>query len=61
MKEREETRLQKGAIMCRIAEVAAPSVSHCCFGMYFQPTEPDNLKEFVAKKKFNWEVLNNEN
>ncbi len=60
MKGHKETRLQKGAIMCRIAELAAPSVSHCCYGTYFQPTEPDNLKEFVAKKKDILEGLKND-
>ena len=60
MKECKETRLQKGAIMCRIAELAAPSASKNCALFYFQPTEPDNLKEFVAKKKDILEGLKND-
>lgn len=46
--------------MCKLAVMLAPSVSEFCRGSYYQPNEPDNLKEFVTPKICSNEGKSNE-
>lgn len=50
LKEYKKTKTQGRNLMCKLAVMLAPSVSEFCRGSYYQPKEPDNLKEFVTPK-----------
>ena len=48
MRENEEKNL-----LCRLAEIVAPQALEFCWGLYYQPKEPDKMREFVAASKRN--------
>ncbi|RGI66827.1 cyclic lactone autoinducer peptide [Agathobacter rectalis] len=43
---------EKG-LLCRLAEIVAPQAAEFCWGHYYQPKEPDKMREFVAASKRN--------
>ena len=49
LKEHKKTQTQGGKLLCKLAEWLAPQTSEFCVGFYYQPQEPDNLKELVTK------------
>lgn len=40
-------------LLCRLAEIVAPQASEFCWGHYYQPKKPDNMREFVAMSQNN--------
>lgn len=38
-------------MLCKLAVIFAPQISEYCMGFYYQPKEPDNIKELLAKKQ----------
>lgn len=60
LKEYKKTKTQGRNLMCKLAVMLAPSVSEFCRGSYYQPNEPDNLKEFVTPKICSNEGKSNE-
>lgn len=40
-----------GKVLCNMALHFAPLASNFCWGMYYQPKEPEGLKEFAKKTK----------
>ncbi len=39
-----------GILLCKMAESVAPTASSICFIKYYQPKEPEGLKEFAKNK-----------
>lgn len=51
MKEHKKSQTKEKNLLCWLAEIVAPQASEFCWGLYYQPKEPDKMREFVAASK----------
>ncbi|WP_455720321.1 cyclic lactone autoinducer peptide [Agathobacter sp.] len=49
MKKHNKKQTEEENLLCKFAKVIAPQVSKFCTGTYYQPQEPNNMKEFLQK------------
>ena len=54
MRKFKEIQIFFGKMLCKLAVIFAPQISEYCMGSYYQPKEPDNIKELLAKSKMFW-------
>lgn len=54
MRKFKEIQIFFGKMLCKLAVIFAPQISEYCMGFYYQPKEPDNIKELLAKSKMFW-------
>lgn len=43
--------IKTGKMLCKLSEVLAPTVSSYCLVRFYQPKQPEGLKEFVNSIK----------
>ena len=43
--------IKTGEMICKLSEVLAPTVSSYCLVRFYQPKQPEGLKEFVNSIK----------
>lgn len=43
--------IKTGKMLCKLSEVLAPTVSSYCLVRFYQPKQPEGLKEFVNNIK----------
>lgn len=51
MKEYKKSQTKEKNLLCRLAEIVAPQASEFCWGLYYQPKEPDNISELQTNRE----------
>ena len=49
-KEHKKSQTKEKNLLCRLAEIVAPQASEFCWGLYYQPKEPDNISELQTNR-----------